>query len=72
MTKNKKKQAKNKEEDEINSSDMPPQRATKTHVNYRDKPVTSNRKIHDRQPLPSIPDGDSVSDDCPSPPTKID
>jgi hypothetical protein len=72
MPKNKKKQAKTKENNDVTSSKMPQQRATKTHVNYLDKPATSTHKIHPRQPLPPIEEGDTVSDDCPSPPTTID
>lgn len=72
MPKNKKKQGKQNDADAITSSEIPQQRATKTHVNYKDKPATATHKIHDRQPLPPIPEGEDVTDDCPSPPTKID
>ena len=72
MPKNKKKQAKQKDADAITSSEIPQQRATKTHVNYNDRPSTATHNIHDRQPLPPIPEGEDVTDECPSPPTKID
>ena len=73
MPKNKKKLANHPKNNAITSSDIPQQEATETHVNYRPKPVSSSiRKIHSRQPLPPIPKGKEVSDDCPSPPTKID
>ena len=73
MPKNKKKLTDHPEKNAITSSDIPQQEATKTHINYRSKPATSPiHKIHSRQPLPPIPKGKEISDDCPSPPTKID
>lgn len=73
MPKNNKKQPNHPEPDSITSSDIPEQEATETQVNYQPSPATSSiHKIHPRQPLPPIPEGDEVSDDCPSPPTEID
>ena len=73
MSKNKKPYKDNREPDSISSSDIPTQEATETHVYYQPAPASAPiHKIHPRQPIPPMKEGEEIPDDTPSPPTEID
>jgi hypothetical protein len=56
------------------TDDVPEQAAQEINVHYEDSPLPQrNRKIHPRQRIPLVPEGEEVvSDDKPSPPVELD
>ena len=56
------------------TDEIPEQTAQEIHINYEDSPISQrNRKIHPRQIIPPVPEGEEeVSDDTPSPPVELD
>jgi len=57
----------------LSSSEIPAQESTEANADYESQPASVRiGKIHPRQPVPPMPEGEDVADDTPSPPTKID
>ncbi len=56
------------------TDEIPEQAAQEIHINYEDSPIPQrNRKIHPRQIIPPVPEGEEEeSDNTPSPPVELD
>ena len=62
-----------KSERPLDAGEMPPQKPGEVNVRYRPSPPPGgDRKIHPRQTIPDVPEGEKVPDPTPSPPTKPD
>jgi hypothetical protein len=58
----------------LSTDEMPKQSEKEVHVNYEPSPShpPPGQKIHPRQKMPPVPEGESVEDDAPSPPVDLD
>jgi hypothetical protein len=58
----------------LSTDEMPKQSEKEVHVNYEPSPShpPPGQKIHPRQKMPPVPEGESVGDDAPSPPVDLD
>ena len=58
----------------MSTGEMPKQSRKKIHVDYRPSPSPPppHQKIHPRQKIPLVPEGEEVPDNTPSPPVELD
>jgi len=58
----------------LDTGKMPEQTGQEAQIKYKPSPAAPsfNREIHPRQPVPPVPEGESVPDKCPSPPVELD
>jgi hypothetical protein len=54
-------------------ADLPKQKGGEVHIDYLPEAPRGNpdRRIHERLPIPAVPEGDDVPDPDPSPPVDI-
>ena len=62
------------ESDALSSGDVPEQVGKEANIPYSSTPhaTPKDKKIHPRTKLPSLPKGEDVPDDQPSPPLELD
>jgi hypothetical protein len=75
MSKNKKSEPVTQPSSEsLTTGEMPRQLGKEVHVRYQPtpSPPPPDKKIHPRQKIPPVPEGEKVPDKTPSPPVDID
>jgi hypothetical protein len=58
----------------LSTGDLPIQSPKKIQIRYRPSPSPRppDKKIHPRQKIPPVPEGEEVPDENPSPPVELD
>jgi hypothetical protein len=74
MGKNKKSGPLTPPSEPLSTDEMPEQSGKEVHINYtpRPAPPPPDHKIHPRNQIPPVPEGEEVPDKTPSPPIDID
>lgn len=58
----------------LSTGEMPAQTGNEVQIKYRPSPSPPppDQKIHPRQKIPAVPEGEEVPDNTPSPPIELD